>query len=745
MKKVLICLAFLAAACGVQDARQSAGAQRVEELTGDFVAIPREFTAAEQSAISKQALSASDSTFYVAIRRSELGKRYFLSSYLKQLYPLITPPAFTLGTKVVTFQEQNGRIYVFDVDDRKTNSTTFDPTVVIEAFDEVDGHQGFKSFPNASQYVLFDPSTGLNRFGVASNVLSDYPGSGGSFTTDLLFSQRFRTLSDGVQYDQVFTGHFAEPSPYFDGVTEQSLFQMSGTVSMSLRKYVEGDGFTSFPFPDAPYFFESERLLIPNTGLVQQYAARWNLKAGIAPIKWTISSRLRALQADPRYAKYDLVKAFQNGVTAWNDALGFTAFTAVVGTDAVESGDDDKNVLIIDEDPSWGFAYADWRTNPNTGEIRGASVYFNAMWLDYAKSLFDPEALSAAELAATNAAVQRTQAAKLPALSWNGMGLARDIRRLGAGNDLELFRARVAAAKAANPTATSAEADLVERYLSHVVLHEIGHTLGLRHNFEGSLVPPSSSVMEYVDDYDAPSVAVPQAYDVEMVKYLYGMSEAPSALPFCTDDDIGVTTPLCKPFDWGSDPLTEYHAYAYAFYLDYYLNGYISSTGGINYYLGGLLDFVRAASPARERARAWELAVGTIRPDLDPEVLAEAPLYGARADAVTRSIWSQLFLGTASTYSDFVTAPPNDLALRATMHEQLAKEIVNSDKVRTAQSSRQAIDVLKKMQTTEAYRTLSEARAALATKLAAASGDEALMLQDLIARADVALTPYFVK
>ena len=638
MKMVWLCLALVVAGCGVQEARQSSGSRTMAELTGDFVAVPRDFTAAEQLAIKKQALSTSDGTFYIAVRRSELGKRYFLSAYLKQLYPMLTPPAFSLGTKVVSFQEQNGRIYVFDVDDRKASSTSFDPTIVLEAYEKVPSYAAFQAIPNSAQYVLFDPSTGLNRFSAVSQALSDSPGNGGKFNSDLLFSQRLRTLADGVQYDQVFSGHFDEPLLYNDGSTEQSTFLMSGTVSVALRKYNEGVGFKPFPFPEVPYFFEAERLIIPNTGMVQEYAARWNIKSGMAPIKWTLSSRLAALQADPRYAKYDLVKAFEDGITGWNSVFGFTALTASEGTSGVESGDDDKNVLIIDEDPSWGFAFADWRTNPNTGEIRGASVYFNAMWLDYAKSLFDPDALVATEAAATTAAVQRTQKVKLPALTWNGMGLARDLRRMGTGAEPELFAARLAKAKAANAAAMPTEKELVEQFITHVVLHEVGHTLGLRHNFEGSLAPPSSSVMEYVDNFDAPFVPVPQVYDIDAVKYLYGMSDAPPSQRFCTDDDIGVTTPMCKPFDFGIDPLKEYFGDSYGYFVQKYLLGSTDSTRALSYYLAGVLDYVRAGDTESDRARAWELAMQDVRPNIDPAIISAHPTYGVRADAVSRAI-----------------------------------------------------------------------------------------------------------
>ena len=36
-----------------------------------------------------------------------------------------------------------------------------------------------------------------------------------------------------------------------------------------------------------------------------------------------------------------------------------------------------RTTFLVDLDPSYGAAFANWRINPNTSEIRGASVYFS--------------------------------------------------------------------------------------------------------------------------------------------------------------------------------------------------------------------------------------------------------------------------------------------------------------------------------------------------------------------------------
>src|SRR3954468_23311241 len=188
-------LKFLAAAALV-----SACGGQAPTISGDeqFVTVGTQSNAATTT-------PSADESFYLAINKSELGKKYFLSAYLTQYFPGAVGygAARSMGTRVVTFRVQNGKLIVFDAADGKKVSNTFDPSLIVDAYPIV---EGVLTGTNAANYVVFDPSAGLNQFGALSDAFAQgsYPVK---FNIELSYLQRYRKITDGVTFEQVFTGY----------------------------------------------------------------------------------------------------------------------------------------------------------------------------------------------------------------------------------------------------------------------------------------------------------------------------------------------------------------------------------------------------------------------------------------------------------------------------------------------------------------------------------------------------------
>jgi hypothetical protein len=84
-----------------------------------------------------------------------------------------------------------------------------------------------------------------------------------------------------------------------------------------------------------------------------------------------------------------------------------------------------------------------------------------------------------------------------------------------------------------------------------------------------------------------------------------------------------------------------------------------------------------------------------------------------------------------------------DAKLAGEMAAELKANVLNADGIRSFATRRVAVDVLEKMQVVEGYRTLRECRAELAAARATLTGDDQAYVDDLLARIDRALAPYF--
>ncbi|WP_083457087.1 zinc-dependent metalloprotease [Sandaracinus amylolyticus] len=107
---------------------------------------------------------------------------------------------------------------------------------------------------------------------------------------------------------------------------------------------------------------------------------------------------------------------------------------------------------------------------------------------------------------------------------------------------------------------------IIEDVVSHVAIHEFGHTLSLRHNFYGSIDAHhfdegdlSSSVMDYVTSQEeAGSPRGWGQYDRAALSWIYGNADARERAMagdylYCTDEHR-YRSPLCRAHDLGVTP-----------------------------------------------------------------------------------------------------------------------------------------------------------------------------------------------
>lgn len=290
----------------------------------------------------------------------------------------------------------------------------------------------------------------------------------------------------------------------------------------------------------------------------------------------------------------------KEGVESWQKAFEAAGFKhAIVAVDA-PTDDPDWDAedtryssvrWITSNEPSFG-AIGPSRVDPRTGEIFDADILFEAsMFQNYANAYrryVDPQALAGTLLPADRLAAL-PQGLGLENLCTLGDALSEG----GALQHVAMLMDQTLPPGAPIPDA------YLHRAVVWAVMHEVGHTLGLRHNFRSSTSTPTdrlqdaawteanglySSVMEYPSpniDYTRRHqgdywTTTPGTYDLWAIRYGYAPSGSTdpdtdyafarriadeSLAPgheYSTDEDTypaDAPDPRSNIFDLGSDPL----------------------------------------------------------------------------------------------------------------------------------------------------------------------------------------------
>lgn len=496
----------------------------------------------------------------VVISRTALEKEFLLTTNMLSQLP--TPMFSSLQSRVVYFTLKSDRIYMLEATAGRAvgtnNPQSFLPLAEFEILAQ-----------NATD-ITIDFNLGMKSLiTVGEMAVSDFPES-----TDW--------KSVPVNFSYLQEVKFSNNSFFIRQIAQ---VQMQTLVPLEIRYYLApynpDPSFvpTRSPGHDQVGYFEANPLLDIH-GNKLNYAMKFNLNK---PIIFAISANTPA----------DYKETVRNGILYWNKTLGENKIQVIELTDAeLTAPNPDYNIVQWTNWDSAGYAFADAHIDPRSGEVTHAQVFF-------------PSAFTEAAIEKRVRILEGSQ----KRFGLNGFKSNLLCHR----NILSEFANSISALEEAGAISKQAMQKAIKDYVFEVIAHEIGHVLGLRHNFAGSLasnydaadrrnlalsyyknmaapagIISSSSVMEYSRfeesawngdklQKDAPALS----HDLVTMQYLYKNVQIPKdAPPFCTDSGVSVYAD-CSRGD-AARSIVSYSVGNYQFGLETLpvrmLNQYISET-----------------------------------------------------------------------------------------------------------------------------------------------------------------------
>jgi len=353
----------------------------------------------------------------------------------------------------------------------------------------------------------------------------------------------------------------------------ESLYEMRYFISPYKKAGMEGKEVGAL---DSRYlgFFETEGHIELGTGRVSSHIARFDVRQ---PLAFYYSANTPS----------NYVQAVKDGILYWNLAFGKEIMQANEAPVGVTAPDANDNIIQWVPWDNAGFAYADDLMDPLTGQSEHGQAYITSVFAFGGRATARILLRSMEELAEPKKDDKKKEMALRRAFPFRSSGPSCEIDPVAFAQQMAGGLKEVLAS---DELTDAAVLRVSQDYVREVVAHEVGHVMGLRHNFGGSLSGtlkqtelddwfrayivgkpldaytnkiPSTSVMDYnilkagvFIGWRMRAVKEPLPYDRAAIDW--GYFDSPEArtnkMLFGTDEDISRYGDV-RQFDYGDEPV----------------------------------------------------------------------------------------------------------------------------------------------------------------------------------------------